>query len=78
MSESHSVTIEMTAALIPMPAPAREGGRERLRFWLCEMMMMLVSLCSRHEREKDRLTDDADDEPRLRCDEQLSDVRYQP
>jgi hypothetical protein len=67
MSESHSVIIEMTAALIPMPAPANG------KMPVYELRLHLLPTT-----QSDQLTDDANDEPGLRSDEQLTDVRYQP
>jgi hypothetical protein len=63
--------IDMTAALIPMPAPVTGGLEEREKVSVDQFAVASGD-------EGGLLTDDADDEPRLRGDEQLADVGYQP
>lgn len=64
MSESHSVIMEMSAALIPIPAPGTQGDDKYHRL--------------HKSRPKIELTDDADNEPRLRRDKHLANLCYRP
>jgi hypothetical protein len=65
MSESHSVMIEMIAALIPMPAPA-QAETERCHH---NRIQLAFAFCSGQTTQRNQLTDDGDYEPGLRQDE---------